>query len=253
MPPCPAPRIMFPSPRPDTCWLYLLRHGATENNRADPPRLQGRGTDPALSDEGFEQARQTARFLASAPLDVVYSSPLLRARQTAEAIAEPHGLGVQIVDDLTEVDVGDWEGRSWSEIQRTDPEAYQAFMTDATVNPYLGGENLQTVLDRAVPAFQRLMETGVGRLIVALAHNVVNRTYLAHLMGMPAARYLGRLVVAVGHNCVNRAYLAHLLAMPLAKYRSIPQDNCGLNLLRYRDGRVKAITVNGVFHLYEGK
>ena len=55
MPPCPAP---------DVCWLYLVRHGATANNRARPPRLQGRRTDPELSEEGHRQARQTGRALA---------------------------------------------------------------------------------------------------------------------------------------------------------------------------------------------
>ena len=213
MPPCPAP---------DTCWLYLVRHGATANNRAKPPRLQGRRTDPPLSDEGLAQARQTGKFLADSPLDAVYSSPLLRARQTAEAIAEPHGLAVEVVEDLIEVDVGVWEGRDWDEIQRDDPEAYRGFMTDATVNPYLGGEDLTTVLARAKPAFERLMEENVGRLIVVVAHNVVNRAYLAELIGMP-----------------------------LARYRSIPQDNCGLTLLRYRKGRVKPVTINAVFHLYQ--
>jgi broad specificity phosphatase PhoE len=211
MPPCPAP---------DPCWLYLIRHGATENNRADPPRLQGRRTDPGLSDEGHHQARQTGRFLAEFPVDAVYSSPLLRARQTAEAIAEPHGLCVQVVEALIEVDVGAWEGRSWEEIQQTDPEAYHAFMTDATVNPYLGGEDLRTVLDRAAPAFQQLVADNPGRLIVTVAHNVVNRAYLAHRMGIPVARY-----------------------------RSIPQDNCGLTLLCYREGQMKVVTINGVFHL----
>jgi len=211
MPPCPAP---------DTCWLYLVRHGATANNRAKPPRLQGRRTDPPLSEEGLAQARQTGRFLADSPPDAVFSSPLLRARQTAEAIAEPHGLAVAVVDDLIEVDVGEWEGRAWDEIERTDPEAYRGFMTDATIHPYLGGENLVTVLARAKPAFERLMEENLGRRIVAVAHNVVNRAYLTELVGMP-----------------------------LARYRSIPQDNCGLNLLRYRRGRVKAVTINGVFHL----
>ena len=211
MPPCPAP---------DTCWLFLVRHGATDNNRAKPPRLQGRRTDPPLSDEGLAQARQTGIFLADSALDAVYSSPLLRARQTAEAIAEPHGLAVEMVEDLIEVDVGVWEGRDWDEIQRDDPEAYRGFMTDATVNPYLGGEDLTTVLARAKPAFERLMEENVGRLIVVVAHNVVNRAYLAELIGMP-----------------------------LARYRSIPQDNCGLTLLRYRRRRVKAVTINGVFHL----
>jgi broad specificity phosphatase PhoE len=214
MPPCPAP---------DTCWLYLVRHGATENNRADPPRLQGRRTDPPLSDEGREQARRTGEFLAGCALDAVYSSPLLRARQTARAIAAPHGLAAQIVDDLIEVDVGMWEGRSWEEIQKSDAEAYRAFMTDATVNPYLGGENLQTVLARAGPALEKLMQENLGRLIAVVAHNVVNRAYLAQLMGMP-----------------------------LARYRSIPQDNCGVTLLRYRKARAKAVTINGVFHLSEG-
>ena len=211
MPPCPAP---------DTCWLYLVRHGATANNRADPPRLQGRRTDPPLSDEGREQARQTGQFLAACGLDAVYSSPLLRARQTAQAIAKPHGLTAQIVDDLIEVDVGVWEGRSWEEIEKTDAEAYQAFMTDASVNPYLGGENLQTVLARAAPALEKLMQENLGRSIAVVAHNVVNRSYLTQLIGMP-----------------------------LPRYRSIPQDNCGVTLLRYHKARAKAVTINGVFHL----
>ncbi len=211
MPPCPAP---------DTCWLYLIRHGATENNRADPPRLQGRRTDPPLSEEGRRQAQRTGEFLSACRLDGVYSSPLLRARQTAEAVAEPHGLEVQVDDGLIEVDVGLWEGQSWEDIQKMEPEAYRAFMTDAYANPYLGGENLRTVLARAVPAFERLMSEHLARCIATVAHNVVNRAYLAQLMGMPVARY-----------------------------RSIPQDNCGITLLRYRNGRVKVVTVNGVFHL----
>jgi broad specificity phosphatase PhoE len=211
MPPCPAP---------DTCWLYLVRHGATANNRARPPRLQGRRTDPALSDEGHRQARQTGRVLAELPVSAVYTSPLLRARQTADAIAQPHGLAVEVVEDLIEVDVGVWEGRSWEEIQETDPEAYRLFSTDAGVHPYLGGENLGTVQARVIPALEQLMSDN-----------------------------LGRVVVAVGHNCLNRAYLAHLLDTPLPKYRSISQDNCGVNLLRYRDGRIKVVTINAVGHL----
>lgn len=211
---------MPPSPALPCCWLYLVRHGATENNRARPPRLQGRRTDPPLSDEGLGQARDTARLLADCPIDAVYSSPLLRARQTAEPIARQHGLEVQVVEGLIEVDVGDWEGRAWDEIERTNPEAYRAFMTDATVHPYLGGETIQTVLDRTAPTIEKLLAENVGRTSVAVAHNVV-----------------------------NRAYLAGLLDVPLARYRSVPQDNCGVNVLRYRNGSVKVVTVNGVFHL----
>ena len=207
-------------PSTTTTWLYLIRHGATANNRARPPRLQGRRTDPGLSDEGFEQARRTGEFLAGHPIDAVYASPLKRAQQTAEPIAAAHGLQVQTIDDLVEVDVGDWESRPWDEIERTDAEAYRLFMTDASVHPYLGGETLTTVLDRSLPALVQLMAENTGRTIAAVAHNVVNRTSLAHWLGMP-----------------------------LRQYRSIPQDNCGINLVRFRDGKVKLVTVNVVEHL----
>jgi len=214
MPPCPAP---------DTCWLYLIRHGATANNRADPPRLQGRRTDAELSDAGHAEARQTGRFLADFPLGAVYSSPLLRATQTARAIARPHNLRVHQVDELIEVDAGQWEGRTWEEIERDNPQAYHAFMTDAGVNPYLGGENLASVQARVVPALERLTAENLGRVIAVAAHNVV-----------------------------NRVYLARLLQIPVAKYRLIPQANCGVNLIRWRDGRAQLVTINGVFHLVDG-
>ena len=72
---------------PTPCTLYLVRHGATDNNLHNPPRLQGQRVDLGLSAAGKAQAEQTARFLATRPLAAVFSSPMLRARQTAEAIA----------------------------------------------------------------------------------------------------------------------------------------------------------------------
>jgi alpha-ribazole phosphatase/probable phosphoglycerate mutase len=158
--------------------------------------------------------------LAALRLDGVYSSPLRRARQTAATIAGQHGLPVEVVDDLTEVDVGRWEGRAWEEIRRTDAHAYEAFMADPCVHPYLGGETMEGVRARVVPAFERLMANHVGRCLVVVAHNGVNRVYLAHVLGISVGRY-----------------------------RSIPQDNCGLSLVRYRDGEVKVATINSFFHL----
>jgi len=200
----------------------LIRHAATENNRAVPPVLQGRRTDPPLSPEGWQQARRTARFLADVPLAAVYASPLLRARQTATEIAAARQLDVQTIDALIEADVGIWEGRSWEDIQKSDPEAYQAFMRDPAVHPYLGGENMLAVRDRVVPAFEQLMAENLGRRIAVVAHNVVNRVYLAELIGLDICRF-----------------------------RSVPQDNCAVNLLRFRHGRAKAVTINGIFHLAE--
>jgi alpha-ribazole phosphatase/probable phosphoglycerate mutase len=211
MPRCPAP---------DTCRLYLLRHGATELNCADPPRLQGRRCDLPLSKEGVDQAQAAGRRLAGEPLAAVYSSPLLRARQTAEAVAAPHGLTICPVAELIEVDVGRWEGRSWDEIARNDAEAYRLFTLDASIHPYSGGENMAMVLDRVRPALDGLMAGNLGRLVAVAAHNVVNRVYLAHLLGVP-----------------------------LARYREIVQDNGAISLIEYRGGRAEVLWINSISHL----
>lgn len=205
----------------DQCLLYLVRHGATDNNNAKPPRLQGRRSDPGLSQRGLEQAARTGHWLLGQGIEAVFASPLLRARQTAEEIARPSGLPVSVVDGLIEVDVGLWEGMSWEDIEARDPQAFRLFMTDASIHPYLGGENLTMVLDRAAPTFTELMQSNVGRRIAVVSHNVV-----------------------------NRAYLTQLLGMPLNRYRSIPQENCGVNLIRYAAGVAKIVTINAVGHLY---
>ena len=211
MPPCPAP---------DTCWLYLLRHGATANNDADPPRIQGCRSDAPLSPTGEEQARRAAAFLANFRLDAVYSSPLLRARRTAELIAAPHDLSVIAEPGLIEIDCGEWECLTWAEVESRNPDAYRAFTADPVQTCYFGGENLRTMQERVVPVIDGLLRQNLGRTIVAVAHNMV-----------------------------NRCYLAHLLRIPLADYRRIVQDNCGITILRCKAGEVRAVTVNSVWHL----
>lgn len=211
MPPCPAP---------DTCWLYLLRHGATANNLARPPRLQGQRVDLPLSPDGRVQAQRTSAWLADRHVDAVYASPLARARETAAAIAQPHGLAVQTVAELVEIDVGQWEEMAWDEIARTAPQAYHLFKADPSIHPYLGGENLTMVRDRVVPAFAALLAGNLGRTIVVVAHNMV-----------------------------NRCYLADLLQIPLAQYRNVMQDNCGVTLLQHHAGETRAVTINSLWHL----
>jgi broad specificity phosphatase PhoE len=200
--------------------MYLLRHGATANNLANPPLLQGRGLDPELSDAGRQQAACAAKLLAAQRLRAVYSSPLIRARQTAELIAEPHGLAISLVSAIAEVDVGQWEGRSWKEISRTEPESYRKFIADSANHGYLGGENMNQVLERCAPALHALMQQHLGAEIAVSAHNVVNRVYVANLLGIP----------------ISRA-------------REINQHNCGVNVIRFRCDEVKVLSLNSTFHL----
>jgi broad specificity phosphatase PhoE len=213
MPPCPAP---------DTCLALLIRHGATANNVCRPVRLQGRGSDLPLSPEGIRQAEETGRFLADMKLDAVFASPLLRAQQTAIAIAGPHRLSVQTIEPLTEVDVGTWEGYTWEDIERRWPAEHRQFMDDPATFPYLGGESLDQVQQRVRSVFNELLRSHLGQTIALVTHNVVNRVLLAPLLGTP-----------------------------LKAARGIHQDNCGINVVAYRDGRAKLITLNSVLHLSE--
>ncbi len=199
----------------------MVRHGATDNNLADPPLLQGRADVP-LSSTGHQQAERTAELLSHQKIGRVYTSPLMRARQTAETIAKPHGLNVEIVDGITEIDVGDWEGRSWKEIAVSEPEPYRQFMADPAKHGYAGGENVTELVDRVQPAMKDLL-----------------------------AKNLGEQIVVVGHNVVNRAFLGQLIGLPLAQVRIVNQDNCGVSVARYRGGKIKLLSLNSVFHLYE--
>ncbi len=214
---------MLPCPAPDSCLLLLIRHGATANNVCRPVKLQGCGSDLPLSVEGLRQAIETSYFLDSESLQAIYASPLLRAQQTAQAIARPHALEIKIVPQLTEVDVGRWEGRTWQEVAEQWPDEHRRYMEDPGTAPYLGGESFQAVFDRADPALRQ----------IAQAHR-------------------GQRVALVTHNVVNRVLLAPLLKMPLRLARSIHLDNCGISLVSADANGMKLITLNSALHLSAG-
>lgn len=214
---------MLPCPAPDHCHVYLIRHGATEHNLAHPPRLQGRRLNAPLAPQGQWQAERTAQLLAQVPLAAVYTSPLLRARQTAERIAQPHQAPVHPLEELIEVDVGRWEGWDWSAIREKDPHAYHLFEADAGQYGYPEGESFLQVQQRAVAALRRIVPAHLGQSIAVVAHNVVNRCLLAYVLGIP-----------------------------VSQYRRITQDNCGVSLLRVQGESFKVIILNTIFHLLDG-
>jgi broad specificity phosphatase PhoE len=200
--------------------LYLIRHAATPANLLKPAKLQGRRTDPDLAPVGLRQAAATRDFLAVRPIDVIYSSPLRRAMRTAETIAGPHGLHPLMVPDLTECDVGEWEGRSWDDIRATDPEGYAKYHSDPSVNGYRGGENFRQVYDRATQAIDEILVRHEGATVVVVSHHIVNRTYLAGVLGLGPA-----------------------------KARAVSLDNCGLSIVHHNRGKTSVATLNSVFHL----
>lgn len=203
-----------------TTWMYLIRHGATANNISRPPVLQGCGINGPLVDIGLRQAEETAAFLAKTPLAAIYSSPLLRAMQTAEKIAAGRRLTIQPADLLQEVDVGRWEGKDWGWIEANDPTGYQLHHTSPAEHGYPEGENLTQVQARVVPQLEQILDTHVQQHVAVVAHNVVIRAMIAHLLELPLDR--------VGH---------------------IHHDNCGITLVRRRGGKTRLISANSIFHL----
>jgi broad specificity phosphatase PhoE len=200
--------------------LYLIRHGATEANLLRPPRLQGRRHNPPLATLGVRQAEATRDFLAIRPIDDCYCSPLLRAVQTAEIVSISHGLAPKPLDSLIECDVGRWEGLDWQTIRNKDPEAYQQFLIDPAAHGNPGGESLADVHRRVDTALQQLLTVHAGQAILVVGHHVVNRTYLAGLLGLTPKQA-----------------------------RQLTLDNCGISVV-IGDGELTTVsTLNTAFHL----
>jgi broad specificity phosphatase PhoE len=200
--------------------LYLIRHGATEANLASPYRLQGRRNDLPLARLGVRQAEATRDFLAIRPIDHCYSSPMKRAFQTAALVAAPHGLVPHTVDALTECDVGRWEGLDWQTIREREPQTYAAFMANPAANAYPEGESFADVHKRVAPAIRALMERHEGETILVVGHHVVNRTYLAGLLGLKPDQA-----------------------------RQVTLDNCGISVVVQEADRPTVNTLNAAFHL----
>lgn len=200
--------------------LYLLRHGATEANLARPPRLQGRRHDTALARLGVRQAEATRDFLAVRPIDHCYCSPLLRAVQTAAIVAAPHGLSPQPLEALTECDIGRWEGLDWQTIRYLDAENYQRFMDNPAEHGYPGGETFAEVYRRASRGLEELM-----------------------------CRHAGHGILVVGHHIVNRTFLAGLLGLPIGQARQVTLENCGISVVIREGEETKVGTLNAAFHL----
>jgi len=204
----------------DVTWVYLVRHGATEANERVPNILQGNAIDLPLSPEGENQARETATFLSRYPIRRVYSSGMLRARQTAEAIARELSLTADVEAELHECDVGVWEGLDWQTIRERYPDEHRRFVENPAENPYHGGESYGDVLRRVKGPVERLLQAHAGESIAVVAHNVVNRVYLAHLAGID-----------------------------LRLAPRIAQANGCVNLIRHRAGQTELITLNALFHI----
>lgn len=172
---------------PQPLRLYLIRHGEVEDAVAG--KLLG-FTDPGLSNQGVEQARRLAENLATTQLSAIYSSDLLRARQTADAIAERRRMKVQPHAALREINMGEWEGRTVASVHAEAPERVEHLFTDPVSFQYPGGESFANFTARVQGALEQLRVTHQSGEIAIVAHGGVCRTIIGNVLGMPMRNWL---------------------------------------------------------------
>jgi broad specificity phosphatase PhoE/ribonuclease HI len=172
----------------------LLRHGQTP--LSVERRFAGRADIP-LTETGKQQAAAAAaRLSARGGIDVVVSSPLSRARRTAEAVAESTGAPLIVDDDLVEADFGKWEGLSFAEAAAQSPDAMTAWLGNADVAPP-GGESFAAAAHRVLGALDRLLAAYPERTLVLVSHVTPIKTLLCRaLLAPPAALFRIHLDVA---------------------------------------------------------
>ena len=150
--------------------LILIRHGETPWNRI--ARIQGH-TDIPLSPLGLSQAERVAEALADEPLAAIYSSDLIRARQTAEALARVQGLPVRFDAGLRERAFGRFEGLTWEEISKGYPEDAMRWRRREPDFAVGGGESLNRFSARCLDAARRAAIAHPGQAIALVAHGGV--------------------------------------------------------------------------------
>jgi probable phosphoglycerate mutase len=200
--------------------VILIRHGQTAwNLGAGVERFRGR-TDLPLDDTGQAQARSVAERLRLEPIDALYSSPLLRARQTMAPLADALGLPVQTHPGLLDMDYGDWQGLTHAEAAAAFPEPYAAWRSHPSQVHFPGGECLAELEAR-----------------------------LRGLLEEVANRHPAQTVALVGHQMVNKVAACTLLGLNLDQVWRVRQDPCGLDVFQHVNGGWHTLCLNDTCHL----
>jgi probable phosphoglycerate mutase len=203
--------------------IYLVRHGETEWNRVR--RFQGRSNLP-LNKEGKKQVKALALALKNKPLTAIYTSPLIRALETARLIKVFHP-SIPIFEEkgLIEMDLGEFDGIKAQDWAEQYPDFRKAWNENPASVKMPGGESLKEVQVRAKHTLER-----------------ITRIY-------PPDTTL----LISSHNFVNLTILCDLLEIPLRRFRELRQENAAFNLIRKKGDRLYAELVNERSHLEKQK
>lgn len=162
--------------------VIVVRHGQSQSN------INGTFTghmDSPLTELGHKQAKNTAEYLKSYPISAIYSSDLSRAMQTAEPVAEMHGLTIYPDSRLREICGGDWEGRTGAEISLLYPDNYELWKTDVYSCRPDGGESIAEVDARTESFMRELLSKHKNECVAIFTHALAARALSYQWFDLP--------------------------------------------------------------------
>jgi probable phosphoglycerate mutase len=160
--------------------LLLVRHAL---NDWVGKRLAGWTPGVHLNEEGRAQAASLGQRLAAVPLAAVYSSPLERTLETAQPLAEAHGLAVEVREGLGEMRVGDWTGRALEELK--EEELWPIIQVYPGGARFPGGESMREVQDRMVTQIDAIRNAHPGQTVAVVSHSDPIKMAVAYYAGLP--------------------------------------------------------------------
>ncbi len=165
--------------------LILIRHGETEWNVAELFRGQ---IDIALNETGVKQAELLAGYLSTSTIEAIYSSPLQRALKTAELIAIPHQLKVNVEPDLIDFNFGKWQGLSHREVKERYGDLYARWINHPERVKMPDGETLDEVRRRTARVIDKVIKKHTGTVVI-VGHRVVNKVIICALLGLDNSHF----------------------------------------------------------------
>jgi broad specificity phosphatase PhoE len=166
--------------------MILIRHGESTWNQER--RIQG-NLDPGLSVQGKAQAELLAARLKGRAFAALYTSPLRRALDTAAILGESAGLAPRSINGLREIRLGEWEGKTATEIRTASGDLYDRWLDrplDVSLPP--GGEEIRAFQQRAVDAIDSLRRSHIEGDVLVVTHGGVIKVYLCHILGLDLNR-----------------------------------------------------------------
>lgn len=168
--------------------LYLIRHGEVEESYH---KIFGGRIDMGLSPKGTLQATSIADYFEPIALEAIYCSPMKRAQLTVSPLLESKGVSATTIDDLREVDFGDWTGHHWEEIAKKFGVSAFTWLDQLEQNAVPNAESGDVLRARVTPLIDSILKDHPEQNVAIVCHGGVIRVILSHLLQIPLPLTVG--------------------------------------------------------------